>query len=64
MSLAISAWNQIVIDDSPEEMSDGVLVSAAKSEDASAFVELSKRHFRRFLQRTYPEEIPDYQEFA
>jgi DNA-directed RNA polymerase specialized sigma24 family protein len=53
----MSAGSNIVIDHSPEEMNDELVVSAAKSGDANAFVELSERHFKRLLQRTYPEEI-------
>jgi RNA polymerase sigma-70 factor, ECF subfamily len=35
------------------EMSEAALVSAAKSGDADAFAELSKRYYRRILQTTY-----------
>jgi RNA polymerase sigma-70 factor, ECF subfamily len=53
MNLPMSAENNIVINDSPKEVSDELLVSAAKSGDAGAFVELSKRHSRQLLQRAY-----------
>ena len=35
------------------EMSDALLISAAKSGDAIAFVELSTRHSEKILRRTY-----------
>ena len=53
MSLSISTGNDSVIHDNPKEVSDDLLVSAAKAGDSSAFVELSKRHSNRLLQRTY-----------
>jgi RNA polymerase sigma-70 factor, ECF subfamily len=53
MSLLMSAGSNDVIEDDPMEMSDEVLVSTAKSGDANAFVELSKRHSNRLLQTTY-----------
>jgi RNA polymerase sigma-70 factor (ECF subfamily) len=53
MSLLMLAGSNDVIEDDPMEMSDEVLVSTAKSGDASAFVELSKRHSNRLLQTTY-----------
>jgi RNA polymerase sigma-70 factor (ECF subfamily) len=53
MSLLISAGSNDVIEDGPMEMSDEVLVSTAKSGDAIAFVELSKRHSSRVLQTAY-----------
>jgi RNA polymerase sigma-70 factor (ECF subfamily) len=53
MSLLLSAGSNDVIEDGPMEMSDEVLVSTAKSGDANAFVELSKRHSNRLLQTTY-----------
>jgi RNA polymerase sigma-70 factor, ECF subfamily len=53
MSLLMSAGSNDVIEDDPMEMSDAVLVSTAKSGDANAFVELSKRHSNRLLQTTY-----------
>jgi RNA polymerase sigma-70 factor, ECF subfamily len=42
-----------VIEDGLMEVSDEVLVSTAKSGDANAFVELSKRHSNRLLQAAY-----------
>ena len=53
MSLLMSVGSNDVIEDGPMEMSDEVLVSTAKSGDANAFVELSKRHSNRLLQTTY-----------
>ena len=53
MSLLMSAVSNDEIEDGPMEMSDEVLVSTAKSGDANAFVELSKRHSNRVLQTTY-----------
>ena len=52
MSLYISAGNDIVIRDNRKE-SDGLLVSAAKAGDTSAFVELTKRHSNTVLRRAY-----------
>jgi RNA polymerase sigma-70 factor, ECF subfamily len=52
MNLPISAGNN-VIDDNSKEMSDEVLVAAAKGGDATAFVELSKRHSHQLLRRAY-----------
>ena len=53
MSFLMSAVSNDEIEDGPMEMSDEVLVSTAKSGDANAFVELSKRHSNRVLQTTY-----------
>ena len=53
MSLAISAESNDAAENGPMEMSDEVLVSTAKSGDADAFVELSKRHYSRLLQAAY-----------
>ena len=53
MSLLVSAESSDAIKDCPSEMSDEVLVSTAKSGDADAFVELSKRHHNRLLQAAY-----------
>jgi RNA polymerase sigma-70 factor, ECF subfamily len=53
MSFLISAVSNDEIEDGRMEMSDEVLVSTAKSGDANAFVELSKRHSNRVLQTTY-----------
>jgi RNA polymerase sigma-70 factor (ECF subfamily) len=48
-----SIANDVVTNESPTEMSDELLVSAAKSGDANAFVELSRRHSTKLLHRTY-----------
>jgi RNA polymerase sigma-70 factor, ECF subfamily len=48
-----SIANDVVTKESPTEMSDELLVSAAKSGDANAFVELSRRHSTKLLHRTY-----------
>jgi RNA polymerase sigma-70 factor, ECF subfamily len=53
MNLLISAETDEAIEYGQTEMSDEVLVSTAKSGDASAFVELSKRHSNRVLQTAY-----------
>jgi RNA polymerase sigma-70 factor, ECF subfamily len=53
MSLLMSAVSNDEIEDGPMEMSDEALVSTAKSGDATAFVELSKRHSNRVLLTTY-----------
>ena len=53
MSLLMSAVSNDEIEYGPMETSDEVLVSTAKSGDANAFVELSKRHSNRVLQTTY-----------
>ena len=53
MSLLMSAESSDAMKDRPFEMSDEVLVSTAKSGDADAFVELSKRHHNRLLQAAY-----------
>src|SRR3984885_2380993 len=53
MSLLISAESNDAIETCPMEMSDEVLVSTAKSGDAGAFIELSKRHHNRLLQAAY-----------
>jgi RNA polymerase sigma-70 factor (ECF subfamily) len=53
MSLPKPAVNSVDIEYSPTEMSDEMLASRAKSGDADAFVELSKRHANRVFQVTY-----------
>jgi RNA polymerase sigma-70 factor, ECF subfamily len=53
MSLLMSAESDDVIEDGLMGVSDEVLVSTAKSGDANAFVELSKRHSNRLLQAAY-----------
>jgi RNA polymerase sigma-70 factor (ECF subfamily) len=45
--------NDDAYEEDSTEMSDALLVSAAKSGDADAFVELSKRHSRRIFYETY-----------
>ena len=52
MNAFIPLGNNLAVKASLNEMSDDVvLVSAAKSEDAVAFVELSKRHSNKILRR-------------
>ena len=53
MDLGMSVGNTDFTEDDPTEMSDAELVSTAKSGDANALVELSKRHFNRVLLTTY-----------
>jgi RNA polymerase sigma-70 factor (ECF subfamily) len=53
MDLVMSVGNTDFIEDDPTETSDAELVSTAKSGDANAFVELSKRHSNRVLLTTY-----------
>jgi RNA polymerase sigma-70 factor (ECF subfamily) len=53
MNAFISPANDSVIGSSLNKMSDALLVSAAKSGDAIAFVELSTRHSEMILRRTY-----------
>jgi RNA polymerase sigma-70 factor, ECF subfamily len=53
MSAFIAPANSSVIRSSPTEMSDARLVSAAKSGDAFAFFELSRRHSNKILWRAY-----------
>ena len=53
MDLVMSVVSNDFTEDGPMETSDAVLVSTAKSGDANAFVELSKRHSNRLLQTTY-----------
>jgi RNA polymerase sigma-70 factor (ECF subfamily) len=53
MNAFIPLGNNLAVKASLNEMSDDVLVSAAKSGDAVAFVELSKRHSNKILRRTY-----------
>jgi RNA polymerase sigma-70 factor, ECF subfamily len=45
--------NDLDIERGSNEMSEGMLLSAAKSGDAVAFVELSKRHSNKILRRAY-----------
>jgi RNA polymerase sigma-70 factor, ECF subfamily len=49
----VTAESNEVIEEGPTEMSDALLVSKAKSGDPDAFVELSKRHYRRVFYETY-----------
>ena len=53
MNAFIPLGNNLAVKASLNEMSDDVLVSAAKSGDAVAFVELSKRHSNKILRRAY-----------
>ncbi len=53
MNALISSVNHLAIDDGLSKMSEEQLVSAAKSGDAVAFVELSKRHSNKILRRVY-----------
>ena len=53
MSLLMSAAGSVHIQYNEPEMSDEMLVSIAKSGDAKAFVELSKRHASKVYQATY-----------
>jgi RNA polymerase sigma-70 factor (ECF subfamily) len=53
MNALMSSATYSVIGSSRNKMSDALLVSAAKSGDAIAFVELSKRHSDMILCRTY-----------
>jgi RNA polymerase sigma factor (sigma-70 family) len=53
MSLSMPAVNSVDIEYSPMEISDEMLTSRAKSGDADAFVELSKRHASRVFQVTF-----------
>jgi RNA polymerase sigma-70 factor (ECF subfamily) len=49
----MTAENNHGIEEGPTEMTDAVLVSTAKSGDADAFVQLSKRHYRKVFHETY-----------
>jgi RNA polymerase sigma-70 factor (ECF subfamily) len=49
----MNAENNDLIEEAPTEMSEAELLSTAKSGDADAFVELSKRHYRKVLQETF-----------
>jgi RNA polymerase sigma-70 factor (ECF subfamily) len=53
MNLPMPAEGSVDIEYSPTEMSDEMLAFRAKSGDADAFVELSKRHANRVFQATY-----------
>jgi RNA polymerase sigma-70 factor (ECF subfamily) len=53
MNTPILAGNDFTVEDSPAETSDELLVFAAKSGDAGAFVELSNRHSSKTLWRIY-----------
>ena len=53
MSTFTAPANSSVIKSSPKEMDDARLVSAAKSGDAFAFYELSKRHSNKILSQAY-----------
>ena len=49
----MTAENNDLLEEGPTGMSDAALLSTAKSGDADAFVELSKRHYRRVFHETY-----------
>src|ERR1700760_294184 len=53
MSAFTAATNNSVISSSLRQLSDARLVSAAKSGDAAAFFELSRRHSNKILWRAY-----------
>lgn len=53
MNLDISAGNDVVVKDGRKEMNDALLVLAARSGDAAAFIELTKRHSHKLLRKTY-----------
>jgi RNA polymerase sigma factor (sigma-70 family) len=53
MNLPMPTEDSVDIESSLTEMSDEILASRAKSGDADAFVELSKRHGNRIFQATY-----------
>ena len=53
MNAPISSANHLAISGGMNTMSEELLVSAAKSGDAVAFVELSKRHSNKILRRAY-----------
>jgi RNA polymerase sigma-70 factor, ECF subfamily len=53
MNAFISTGNDCLFASSHDQMSDALLVSAAKSGDGIAFVELSARHSEMILRRTY-----------
>ena len=53
MNAIIPSANNLAIGDGINKMSEELLVSAAKSGDALAFVELSKRHSNKILRRVY-----------
>jgi RNA polymerase sigma-70 factor (ECF subfamily) len=53
MNAVISSANHLAIHGGMNKMTEEVLVSAAKSGDAVAFVELSKRHSNKILRRAY-----------
>lgn len=49
----MTAEDNDAFEEGSKEMSDALLVSTAKSGDSDAFVELSKRHYRKVFQETY-----------
>lgn len=53
MNLLMLDGNSDFVEDGPMEMSEAALVSTAKSGDADAFVELSKRHSTKVLRTIY-----------
>ena len=48
----MTAENNDAFEEGATQMSDALLVSTAKSGDADAFVELSKRHYRMVFHQT------------
>ncbi len=53
MNLSSPSANDLAINCGLSEMSEQLLISAAKSGDTVAFVELSKRHSHKILRRAY-----------
>jgi len=53
MNRSTAKQNNVVISEEMREMSDNLLVSAARSGDSSAFVELSKRHSKKIQSKIY-----------
>jgi RNA polymerase sigma-70 factor (ECF subfamily) len=53
MNASVSPGDDSVVASSHDKVSDALLVSAAKSGDAIAFVELSRRHSEMILRKTY-----------
>ena len=49
----MTAENSDLLEEGPAGMSDAVLLSTAKSGDADAFVELSRRHYGKVFHETY-----------
>jgi len=49
----MTAENNDLLEEGPTGMSDAMLLSTAKSGDADAFVELSRRHYRTVFHQTF-----------